>query len=215
MPHRIEPVVVAEADRVDDERVAVPAARRVPHVARHGVLDGPAAVEENLAKHRVLFVQDHHDARRLDDLQRQRYRVQDRQAARLAVRNGIVDAAALETLLKQLRGPRLKQRLVGRNVGRHVDEVARERHVAFDRQSRLFRQRLGIGEPDAGEVRPPPRARRRAIEVDGAVGPARQRRVRHPRPLRLGRKRRQRRRARNEQPSSAALTALYSRCSSP
>src|SRR5690606_18517777 len=65
MPHPVEPALLRDARRRNDERIAVPAPRGVTHPARQRILDRFAPVHEHLAEVRVLLVQQEDQLRRL------------------------------------------------------------------------------------------------------------------------------------------------------
>ena len=95
MAHPIEPAPVVEANGVDDQRVARPRADRIAHPSRLRIRRQLAAIQENLAEHRVLLVEDDNQPRRLDDFVRKRDRAESRHPGRLAVRDRVVFALVL------------------------------------------------------------------------------------------------------------------------
>ena len=66
----VEPASVIEADRIDDEGVAVPLAGRITHPPRLWILNRVTIVEKNLAKDRVLLVENPDQSRCLDNFVR-------------------------------------------------------------------------------------------------------------------------------------------------
>src|SRR5688572_12586152 len=89
----VEPDVVAEANRLDDELVAFPVSDgiAVPPGLQILVDDGQGpAVHEDLPKAFVAFIHDDDEVRRLDDLARLRVQVKLRQAHRQAPGVGVV-----------------------------------------------------------------------------------------------------------------------------
>jgi hypothetical protein len=131
----VQPRLVIETCRLDDERVPVPTAFRVSHprwlrIARERVI----VVEEDLPEGRARFVEDDESARELDDLLRERYAVDTRESRRQAEALRIILAIVVPTFCKERLCPRQHHDVLGLQIDREIEVV------------------FHVGLPDAGEV---------------------------------------------------------------
>src|SRR5262249_40566606 len=99
------PQAITRSDRVDDECVAVPLARRVAVPRRIRIDWKRAAVDVDLAELHVAFVQDHEQAWHLEDLLRKRMRHHLQRTDWQAARVGVVFGEISFALRIQFRGP--------------------------------------------------------------------------------------------------------------
>ena len=102
-----QPGLIVEANRVHDQRVAVPAPDRIPHVGRNGIA-GMGRVQRDDPEHAHVLVEHHDLGWRLHDLNREQAHERNAwQPERQAQSSRIVDPSPVVRLEHSLRGPRL------------------------------------------------------------------------------------------------------------
>ena len=82
--HRVEPGLVIETDRVNDQRVAFKFADRVPHVRRFQIARMSSPIHEDLPHQGLVLVNDHDAVARLNNLPGKRLKHGARNAGRNA-----------------------------------------------------------------------------------------------------------------------------------
>src|ERR1041385_2096459 len=120
---RIEPAAIAQADGVDDERIAIPAADRIPEPCRFRILRQWTAVGEDLPEHHadLRFVKEDRLSRCLNDLELID-RINSRYAGRHAEAERVVHVIAPLALCLDARGPRRHLDVGGLQILCEVEE---------------------------------------------------------------------------------------------
>ena len=92
---RVEPGLVVKTRRLYDQSIAIPPRRRVAQPGRRCVISQFPAVHKNLPKEIQLLIEDHDEARRLNDFERKKaVGVDSGNAVREAARQRIIDVIA-------------------------------------------------------------------------------------------------------------------------
>src|SRR5437667_10090638 len=92
---RVEPVLVGKTRRLYDQTIAIPPRRRVAQPGRRCVISQFPAVHKNLPEEIQLLIEDHDEARGLNDFERKKaVGVDSGNAGREAARQRIIDVIA-------------------------------------------------------------------------------------------------------------------------
>jgi len=125
MTERVEPCPVVEAAGIDDQRVTLPVADRIPKP--RGVLeDVLASVEIDHALRVDAFIQDDQQVRQVNESPWERQQIAHRHSGGEAVRGGVVLAQALRALQEHRQHLLFDRNVLILVVGKDVQKVLRE-----------------------------------------------------------------------------------------
>src|SRR5215467_1774233 len=122
-----KPATIAESDRVDDERVAVPSPNLMAEPIRTNSRGVRPAVELHLCEYRRVF-DDEHERRRMVDEFEEPAGEKGNRGGWLTKRRRPVFEVVIDAFFQELRGPRLK--VDPAQIGRTSEPYAREIRLA-------------------------------------------------------------------------------------
>src|SRR5579864_1664538 len=104
MPDLVEPGLVVETNRIDDQSVSLPLSNRVAHPAGIQILGMPPPIGPDLADEVAELVDDKHAAGYHENFHGKIEKINSRHAGRVALQGSVVRLARVAARVGRLRG---------------------------------------------------------------------------------------------------------------